>query len=83
MKKVILDFADRLLSNDQMKKVRGGCGGGSREYYCTIVSQNGCGDYSGRVEASSAQDAFGQAMDVIRPLNTNGSNCMYAITSCV
>ena len=36
MKKAILGFADRLLSKEQMKKVRGGCGGGGITCYYTI-----------------------------------------------
>ena len=44
MKKVLINFAEGLLSKEQMKKVRGGCGGGAGGP-CQLVC-NGAGPYS-------------------------------------
>jgi len=45
MKKAILDFTDRLLSREQLKKVKGGCGSGcpQGQFTCTCNGTNyGC-----------------------------------------
>lgn len=63
MKKAILGFADRLLSKEQMKKVRGGCGSGGSGYpncgtetaYRCSISVGGGPAVSGWGCGSSAQ----------------------------
>ncbi len=41
MKKILSNFVDSLISRDQMKKVKGGCGNGTCAWAGTITCSNG------------------------------------------
>ncbi len=43
MRKLMLKFADGMLSKEQMKKVRGGCGGGGCAAGACLGSSSDCG----------------------------------------
>ncbi|WP_313977595.1 hypothetical protein [Xanthocytophaga flavus] len=64
MKKAILNFADRLLSKEQMKKIRGGCDQncGTENYYRCVITYPGGLTYSGPGCGPSAAEAERRAI---------------------
>ncbi len=66
MKKFLLNFADSLISRDQMKKVKGGCGsgycgGGQTLYTCTTSGFSGGGSITG---VACGHSGYGTQYDV-------------------
>ena len=71
MKKFMLKFADGLLSKEQMKKVRGGCGGGGGCGMC--LDGNTTGTTGGETKWVGC---FGSNGNCSCPATTPQSGCM-------
>lgn len=78
MKKNLSNFADSLISRDQMKSVKGGCGNGSG--YCVCSTWPGSGEYNCGGGVFSSSQAFLMSNEFNNTLNDGyiyvvGQNC--------